>query len=698
MHFETSQGERLFMANSATTNFYKAFHWKKWHANCVRALLYQLSIKLKVILIALSIFSFSHYAVGATHKCVVPDKDYLSGGACIPFSKVQLWLQRSSIHDNSGGLKEDVVLNFKQGIYRLNSPLLINSLVMGAGKHRLTLAGSGATIFSGSKPLKHRPLSTDELKSLKLPYGVQVAQLKDSGINVVPEFEQQIFGRSAMPDIEVFYKGKRLPLARLPATGFAKISFVKNIDGHDYFTLSGLDVSLLNSESDLRVGGFFKHDWAPETIAVKKIDPSGSVVLSGKPPVYGIAVGGRVWFENALSAIKQPGNWSLDRANGLVYVYLPEGGGDESLEVSYANNGIELTDVSNVVVKDLIFESFRGVGIKVDKSSNIIISKVAVRNVGTTGISVHGKNVTVDNVVVTDTGGVGISMSGGDRRTLQRGNLIVKHATIERSGRLIKAYAPAINLYGVGNVVENSILRDGPHAAIIFHGNNHMIRWNHIDDFVQDTDDAGAIYTGQDWTERGTIIEGNIIRNTGSKNNKFRAHAIYLDDQASGITVKNNLIVSARRGVFIGGGRDNLITENIFSACDEAVFIDGRGAISVLRDGPLANKKFLVKLTEFKVTRPPFSSQYPELASLANDEPGLPKNNQIKRNVFIDSLPLSVLRPAQLSVLESESIIYSDTMADQFKNTKIGELPALLARFISGGRKPSVDEMWSNIK
>ena len=47
-------------------------------------------------------------------------------------------------------------------------------------------------------------------------------------------------------------------------------------------------------------------------------------------------------------------------------------------------------------------------------------------------------------------------------------------------------------------------------------GNNHVIEHNHIYNVCTETQDAGVIYNGKDWTSRGTIIRNNLIENCGT--------------------------------------------------------------------------------------------------------------------------------------------------------------------------------------
>ena len=53
---------------------------------------------------------------------------------------------------------------------------------------------------------------------------------------------------------------------------------------------------------------------------------------------------------------------------------------------------------------------------------------------------------------------------------------------------------------------------------------------------------------------------------------------IYLDDFFSGTTIYGNVFCAVDHGVGIGGGRDNIVQNNIFVGCtNEAIWVDQRG-------------------------------------------------------------------------------------------------------------------------
>lgn len=109
--------------------------------------------------------------------------------------------------------------------------------------------------------------------------------------------------------------------------------------------------------------------------------------------------------------------------------------------------------------------------------------------------------------------------------------------------------------------------------------------------------------------------------------------AIYLDDFTSGTQVLGNVIYGVRRGVLIGGGRDNVILNNIFVDCEIAVHLDARGLgwAKYYFDG--AYTILFDRLNEVKYKEAPYSIRYPELLTLHDDNPAIPKGNVIRNNI-----------------------------------------------------------------
>lgn len=81
--------------------------------------------------------------------------------------------------------------------------------------------------------------------------------------------------------------------------------------------------------------------------------------------------------------------------------------------------------------------------------------------------------------------------------------------------------------------------------AIYFRGNNHVIEYNEIYDVCLNADDASAIYAGRDYTTCGVVV--------------------YL----GGCTITKNLFLRCQGAIFLHGGHDMTVTNNLVIDCCE---------------------------------------------------------------------------------------------------------------------------------
>jgi hypothetical protein len=128
---------------------------------------------------------------------------------------------------------------------------------------------------------------------------------------------------------------------------------------------------------------------------------------------------------------------------------------------------------------------------------------------------------------------------------------------------------------GVGLRASHNLIHDHPHCAILYWGNDHVIEFNEIHHIALETGDVGAIYTGRDYTFRGNKVRYNFIHHTGGVG--MGSMGVYMDDCVSGTEVFGNVFYKVHWAMFIGGGRDHRVENNLFVDCDPAVRADGRG-------------------------------------------------------------------------------------------------------------------------
>ena len=232
----------------------------------------------------------------------------------------------------------------------------------------------------------------------------------------------------------------------------------------------------------------------------------------------------------------------------------------------------------------------------------------------------------------------------------------VARCEIRRFGLRIKTYQPGIRLEGVGNAAVSNFIHDGPHSAILFSGNDELIEANHIANVVLESDDAGAIYTGRDWTARGSIVRNNFVMDIQGMAGAHQAVGLYLDDQASGTLADGNLFVNVGVGILVGGGRDNVIRNNVFVNDRSSIAVDARGVTWQRAQTQDHSGTLWTTLAAIPVDSPVYRQKYPRLAALRGDDPGTPKYDEFHWNLFVASGGIDVRDAGYFTWTDAENL------------------------------------------
>jgi hypothetical protein len=480
---------------------------------------------------------------------------------------------------------------------------------------------------------------------------VWVADLRSQGITNFGEITQR-----GAPGIELFFKGKRMTPARWPNSGWLRIADVpqtgerrlnegldreKRFDGvpvgrhYGRIKYDGNRATLWSAENEIYLHGYWTWDWSDSYQKVKSIDTTKHEITIQEPHHhYGYTKNQRYYFLNILEELDSPGEWYLDRANGLLYFWPPEPISEGSVSVSLLNEPlVSMDSTAFVSVIGFTFEQSRSHGIVLTGGSNNLIAGCTFRNLGDDALVIDGgRENGVQSCDLYDLSLGAIRLSGGDRKSLVPGNNFALNNHIHHYSSWVRTGQYAIVVDGVGQRVSHNLIHDAPHEAIYLKGNDHLIEYNEIYRVCQETGDAGALHTGRDWTWRGNVIRYNYFHHLLGPG-LHGVMAVYLDDWASGFTVFGNVFYRSGRSAMIGGGRDNTIENNVFVECKPSVHFDARGLgwASYYFNGD--HPELFEHLKEMKYHEPPYSTRYPALLTLDVGNPALPANNTIVRNV-----------------------------------------------------------------
>ncbi len=447
--------------------------------------------------------------------------------------------------------------------------------------------------------------------------------------------------------LALYFNDEPMPLSRYPNDGFIKIvdllggkpRVVRSTRGDAIgkFTCDSDRLGRWLGEKDPWVHGYWYWDWSDQRQKVKAIDPDTRMIELEEPyHKYGYRKGQWFYAFNLLSEIDSPGEWYLDRETATLYFYPPSPVENGTAIIPVAPSLVEMKDVAHASFEKIGFEGTRGTCIRINGGTGNRIVGCTIRNSGRNAVAVrNGEAHGVVGCDIYNMGGGGISLWGGDRKTLTPARHYAENNHIHHYGLWNRMYQKAISMGGVGHRAAHNLIHDAPHQAIGFWGNDHLIEFNEIHSVCFESNDAGAIYAGRDWTARGTVIRHNYMHDiTG-----FRGRGcvgVYLDDMFSGTEISGNVFYRVTRAAFIGGGRDCLVENNLFIDCPRALHIDARalGWAHACADRWIEEAKTKGTLSGFRYKEPPYSTRWPELARILEGEPKAPEGNRIRRNVF----------------------------------------------------------------
>ena len=502
----------------------------------------------------------------------------------------------------------------------------------------------GGVQIAGFRPFKGRVLQAD-VAGLKLTEIPAVSFSRYSG-NV--------------PGFELFFQGKRLPLARWPNRipdhpRWGEWAYIPKITEKTkkWFHYAGDRPGQWARPQEAQVHWFPWYNYMDQYVGIKSIDAEKKIVHLAGQAVYQVQPGRRYYIRNVFEELDAPGEWYLDREKKVLYLWPPAPLAEGKVVASRLDTIVQLKDASNVMFRGFTIESCRGDAVVISGGRNSTVAGCTIRNALQDGILIGGgtNNGAVGNDIY-HVGRRGIMLTGGDRKTLTPARNRATNNHIHHLSRLLHTYAPGIQVTGCGNLVQHNLIHDGPHMVLGLSGNDHVIEYNEVHHAMIISSHGGAFYCGRDFTARGNVIRYNKfhdingygIDRVDSRRGVFvysspvrhlpGAFGLHLDDQISGFHIHGNIFYRLAHGVIrLGGGRDTVIENNVFVDAGWAVHVDSRGLgwqRRATRGGTLMKR---LKATAY--TSPPWSERYPALADILEDRFCEPVDNVVRRNVFV---------------------------------------------------------------
>jgi len=609
-------------------------------------------------------------------------------------------------HLNSTNLFDTLFIILKEGDYPITNSLQLKGPTKNKQIAPTLIRGEGKVVISGGITLNNlhfKPLTNQIIIDRVIDKNAQKKileyDLKAAGINHLGTLNCIGFGRTAgIAPAQLFYNGERMTLARYPnqvnrtelknrqsvlpikkiinpglaidlpleKTGNATDSSQKGI-----FECTDPHIFKWGSANEIWLDGIFCRDWAWSFNKLLKLDTLNHTMSLAYNEKYDLTNKNTFFFAcNLLEEIDVPGEYYIDREQGKLYFYPPEyfNTSTDYIQISYnPNDLIAISNANHIQFENIQFELGRGKAVSISNSNSNVFLNSSFKNFGSGAISINGKNNSIQNCIIHAIGGAAITLNGGNLDSLIPSNNRVINCSISDWAYYNRVYAPAIALYGVGNIVSQNHIYNAPHGAITISGNNHLIEKNEIHHVLEEFRDFGAIYgfLGKNQQMRGHVIKENYFHDIGQIGDGV--YVIYADEATGGWTITDNIFYKignkgARNAAILGNTSSYInILHNIFVDCSETFELS-------FHFSTWGKKRyqdyFLKSWKENDKDKHPFSEihlmQYPELKNFLLEERVYVNTNSFKNNLignFTNPLNHSNYFKTQSDLLNADSLI-----------------------------------------
>ncbi len=373
---------------------------------------------------------------------------------------------------------------------------------------------------------------------------------------------------------QVYVGGVRATLARYPNSGWLRT----DSGSSDNTILDAELASHPQAAANRWVGAqvrWRKWSWWYETRPITGDNGSGTLTLGGATSGNNTGEGSGYYIDHSLAELDAPGEWFWDAANGLLYLYPPQGTDPAGLfvEAAYQPQGIAVGGGS---LQSIALRHYTNDAVSVGSPSSV--SNCLIEHIGDVGIagSWNAFGSTISGCTIRDILNVGLTWNENPAGT---GGTIIERNRLDRIGAVPGLggsgswHAAGIilsnaNESGSGVIVRLNRITETGYAGIILGADRQTVERNVFVRCMSTLNDGGAIYANA----HNNIIRENIILDTiGDLDSSHPwtplGHGIWIEflSNFSGSQVTDNTVYgSGGNGLFLPNNFDCQIQNNVF--------------------------------------------------------------------------------------------------------------------------------------
>ncbi|WP_461071835.1 NPCBM/NEW2 domain-containing protein [Spirosoma horti] len=401
----------------------------------------------------------------------------------------------------------------------------------------------------------------------------------------------------------LYRNGTVLPLGRYPNLSDANKGYltVQSHGGKTQLTSQqGLSQNWTGGEAVLR-----PTQWILDRATITQ--QNGNTLSLNNSSSYDLADGWGFFIQNHPATLDQVGEWYYDSSSKKIRLFDNQNNPNSQLITATAfNEGINLTNVSGITVRNVKITETLSTGLAVNGGSNFVFSGNDITNSGEDGITIigSGNNVVAENNLFEDANSSGLYIGPYQNFTF-RGNTLRRIGLIPGRGKSGDGTYSALQALCTSNtLIENNVVDNVGYNGIAV-VTNATVRYNQVSNFCLTKSDGGGIYS---WNgARSNVgdlhIVSNIVYNgigapEGTPGGAYSgANGIFLDDCSQNVEVASNTSFGSRgMGIFLRGVSSITVNGNTsFNNTEEQLKLAYNGACA-LRNNVVQNNILFSKL------------------------------------------------------------------------------------------------------